>query len=544
MPILSYLRTATTALPAVITIILLTIDAFGHSADFDFDSTSPNARVWFSEFVPAGTNVTFPDNDPTCARSSQVVLTDTCRIAMFIPTSERSNISFEAWFPRNWTGRFLSTGNGGLSGCIQYEDMAYASALGFATVGANNGHNGTSGRPFLNNSEVVEDFAFRSMHTGVLVGKNLTETFYGSPHNKSYYLGCSTGGRQGLKSVQDFPEDFDGVVAGAPAADFNHLLDWSGHFFNITGNSSASTFLPTDQWINLVHPDVLAQCDDIDGVKDGIIEDPNLCEYDPTGLICEEDGGTNANATGCITQAQAGMIKEVYLPFYIEGELAYPRIQPGSESLPIFYTGEPFVYTADWFRYVVYNDPSYDVDTLSEKDWALAAELDPIDISTWSGDLSAFRDRQGKVLTYHGQADGLISSKNSERYYDRVSDTMGLNSSELDEFYRLFRISGMGHCSGGVGAWEIGQTLAGSGGETSVDELNLDPASNVLMAMVRWVEEGVAPETVLGTKYVDDTVSEGVAFARAHCRYPLRNTYDGTGDYTKEESWNCLEVDQ
>ncbi|THU90663.1 tannase and feruloyl esterase [Dendrothele bispora CBS 962.96] len=463
---------------------------------------------------------------------------------MFIPTSERSNISFEAWFPRNWTGRFLSTGNGGLSGCIQYEDMAYASALGFATVGANNGHNGTSGRPFLNNSEVVEDFAFRSMHTGVLVGKNLTETFYGSPHNKSYYLGCSTGGRQGLKSVQDFPEDFDGVVAGAPAADFNHLLDWSGHFFNITGNSSASTFLPTDQWINLVHPDVLAQCDDIDGVKDGIIEDPNLCEYDPTGLICEEDGGTNTNATGCITQAQAGMIKEVYLPFYIKGELAYPRIQPGSESLPIFYTGEPFVYTSDWFRYVVYNDPSYDVDTLSEKDWALAAELDPFDISTWSGDLSAFHDRQGKVLTYHGQADGLISSKNSERYYDRVSDIMGLNSSELDEFYRLFRVSGMGHCSGGVGAWEIGQTLAGSGGETSVDELNLDPASNVLMAMVRWVEEGIAPETMLGTKYVDDTVSDGVAFARAHCRYPLRNTYDGTGDYTKEESWNCLEVSQ
>ncbi|THU90666.1 tannase-domain-containing protein [Dendrothele bispora CBS 962.96] len=219
---------------------------FGHSAGFDFDSTctsvttsqissiAPNATVWFSELVPAGTNVTFPDNDPTCARSSQVVLTDTCRIAMFIPTSERSNISFEAWFPRNWTGRFLSTGNGGLSGCIQYEDMAYASALGFATVGANNGHNGTSGRPFLNNSEVVEDFAL------------------------SYYLGCSSGDRQGLKSVQDFPENFDGVVAGAPAADFNHLLDWSGHFFGITGNSSASTFLPTDQWINLIHLDVLA----------------------------------------------------------------------------------------------------------------------------------------------------------------------------------------------------------------------------------------------------------------------------------------------
>ncbi|KAK7464265.1 hypothetical protein VKT23_006430 [Stygiomarasmius scandens] len=534
------LSSMTTRFWALVPAVLLGITAPARSFDFDSACSSitsqistPNATVFFSELVPAGTNLSFPDNDPTCGRPSQVVLTDTCRIAMFIATSNDSGINFEAWFPRNWTGRFLSTGNGGLSGCIQYEDLAYASALGFATVGANNGHNGTSGEAFLNHPGVIEDFAYRSIHTGVVVGKSLTETFYGSPHDKSYYLGCSTGGRQGLKSVQDFPEDFDGVVAGAPAADFNHLLDWSGHFFEITGNTSAPTFLAAERWVDLVHPDVLSQCDEIDGVKDGIIEDPNLCNYDPSDLVCAEGNQTDA----CITEIQAETIRKAYEPFFIEGKLAYPRIQPGSEDVPVFYTGAPFIYTADWFRYVVYSDPSFDVTTLSEKDWALAQELDPFNISTWKGDISAFRDRQGKLLTYHGQADGLISSKNSERYYDRVSDIMGQESTQLDEFWRFFRISGMGHCSGGVGAWEIGQTLAGAGG---VGSLNLDPESNVLMAMVRWVEEGVAPEKVLGTKYVNDTVAQGVEFARAHCRYPLRNTYDGVGDPTKKESWNCL----
>ncbi|THV02292.1 tannase and feruloyl esterase [Dendrothele bispora CBS 962.96] len=493
-----------------------------HSTKFNFDSACssissrlsvPNATNISSTLIQANTNLTFPNTDPSCNRPFQIVLTDTCRITMSIATSSagKSGIEFEAWFPRNWTGRFLSTGNGGLSGCIQYEDLAYTAALGFAAVGANNGHNGTSGAPFLNNPDVLEDFVYRSIHTGVLIGKNLTSTFYGHPHSKSYYLGS-------LKTIQDFPSDFGGVVAGAPAADFNHLLDWSGHFLELTGSNDSSAFLTTEKWVNLVHPDVLRQCDGIDGVRDGIIEDPGLCEYDPSGLV------------------QADMIKEVYKPFFINGELAYPRLQPGSEDLPVFFTGEQFIFTADWFRYVVYSDPSYDVSTLSEKDWALAEDLDPFNISTWKADLSAFRNRQGKLLTYHGQTDNLISPLNSERYYDRVAKTMGLTSNqEQDEFYRFFRISGMGHCSGGVGAWEIGQTLAGSGNLS-----NLDPESNVLTAMVRWVEEGVAPESVLGRKYVNDDVDEGVAFSRRHCKYPLRNTYDGVGDSTKPESWKCL----
>lgn len=138
---------------------------------------------------------------------------------MHVATSGVSGISLEAWLPQNWSGRFLSTGNGGLGGCIQYADLVYTTSLGFATVGANNGHNGTSGRPFLDAPEVVEDFAFRSLHTGVVVGKEITKIFYKKDYTKSYYLGCSTGGREGQKSAQMFPNDFDGI--GKECSRFN-----------------------------------------------------------------------------------------------------------------------------------------------------------------------------------------------------------------------------------------------------------------------------------------------------------------------------------
>ncbi|KAF1954184.1 tannase-domain-containing protein [Byssothecium circinans] len=190
----------------------------------------PGGTVSFAEYVTAGTTLQFPENVPSCTRTSQAVSANVCRIGLNITTSATSGIRMEAWLPQNWTGRFLSTGNGGLGGCIQYEDIDYATSLGFAAVGTNNGHDGMSGETFTN-LEVVADFAYRAVHTGVVAGKQISQTFYGKNHTKSYYLGCSTGGRQGFKSVQSFPEDFDGVVAGAPAFAFNNLTSWSAGFY-------------------------------------------------------------------------------------------------------------------------------------------------------------------------------------------------------------------------------------------------------------------------------------------------------------------------
>lgn len=495
--------------------------------------TLDNATVWFSEVVTAGTNLTLADYDPSCGALYQVVSVDLCRVALFVPTSERSNISMEAWLPTSeeWTGRFLSTGNGGLGGCIQYADLAYTASLGFSTVGTNNGHNGSRGTAFLDNTEVVEDFAFRAMHTGVVVGKEISQAFYGQEHNKSYYLGCSTGGRQGFKEAQEFPDDFDGLVVGAPALAFTNLTSWSGKFYVETGTSNASTFLPPNLWF-VVNQDILAQCDGIDGYVDGIIEDAGLCNYTVSdSILCS----ANANSTACLTDIQANTVREVFSPLINDqdGSLVFPAMQPGSEILDafIYYNGEPFIYTSDWFQFVVFNDPSWDPATLDSADYTLAAQQNPYNIQSWEGDLSAVQNRGAKILHYHGQQDPIITSYNSPRYYEHVSETMGLSSAQLDEFYRFFKIGGMGHCSGGPGAVAIGQDIDSVG--------TLEPDGNVLTAMVRWVEEGIAPDTVLGTAFVNQATSGDIAFQRRHCKYPLETVYSGSGDPTKPDSWTC-----
>ncbi|KAF3033065.1 Tannase and feruloyl esterase [Didymella heteroderae] len=490
-----------------------------------------NGVVYFSEFVAAGTNLSLPDNNATCAEPYMLVPADICRVSLYVSTTDHSGFNMEAWLPSNWTGRYVSTGNGGLNGCIKYEDLAYTTGAGFAAAGTNNGHNGTSGQPFYKNADIVEDFAYRALYTGTVIGKQITKGFYGKAHKKSYYFGCSTGGRQGFKAAQEFSEEFDGIVAGAPAVAFNNLTSWSGSFFRATGMNTSDTFVTRSQWA-LVHADVLKQCDLLDGYADGILEYPPLCNYDPSGLQCTGSG----KASTCLTAKQVQTVKTVLSPVYNDkGDLVYPRLQPGAEILAsvILFAGIPFPYTTDWFRYAVYNDTTWDPTTLSGTDFDNAARINPGNIQTWKGDLSKAK-KHSKILHWHGAMDAIISSANSPRYYDHVSETMGLSSDELDEFYRFFTVSGTGHCGGGDGAHVIGQA--------SNEVSSYDPKENILMAIVDWVENGNAPETIIGTKYVNDTQSLGVEFKRAHCKYPKRNHYKGEGDAHLIESWECVDA--
>ena len=464
-------------------------------------------NVSFTEFVAAGTTLQFPQVDPSCTRPSQAVSANICRVGLNVKTSPTSSIRMEVWLPQNWTGRFLSTGNGGLGGCIQYEDLDYATSLGFASVGTNNGHEGMTGVAFLDNFGVIEDFAYRAVHTGVVIGKQVSETFYGKAHSKSYYLGCSTGGRQGFKAVQTFPNDSDGVVAGAPAFSFNNLTSWSSGFLPLTGTPESATFVPLAMW-PVIHQDILAQCDMLDGVADGILESPYLCNYDPSGLLC----ASGQNDT-CLTAAQVQTVRRTYAPLLdSDSSLIYPRLQPGAEATEApftLFTGRVFG-SSDWFKYAILKDPSWDPMTLSLADMHLSSHLNLGDIDTWNGDLSPFKAKGGKLLHYHGLIDGVITSENSPRYYEHVSKTMGQSPAQLDDFYRFFRISGMSHCSGGPGASLIGNQARNSA--------SLDPEENVLMAMVRWVEQDIAPEVVVGTRYRNGTASSGVDFKRRHCK--------------------------
>ncbi|KAH8704912.1 putative feruloyl esterase B-2 [Talaromyces proteolyticus] len=517
-------------LSLVLSILTAAEDAFKTKClNFGSRIDLPNVTVNFASYVPGGTNLSLADNPPSCDASAQEVLTDTCRVAMAVATSNRSQITLEAWFPRNYTGRFLSTGNGGISGCIQYYDLAYTASLGFATVGANNGHNGTSGEAFYKNPDVVEDFAWRSVYTGVVIGKELTKQFYDESFNKSYYLGCSTGGRQGWKMIQSFPDLFDGVLAGSPAFNFVNLLSWSGRFYPLTGPSNASTFVTPAQW-SVVGDLVLDQCDALDGAKDGIIEDPDFCQPNVKSLRCDSN---STNSSICLSNAQLHTVESTYQPLRgVHNEALYPRMQPGveAEAAYIMYGGQPFPFSTDWYRYVVYNNPDWDPLSFTSKDAEVALAQNPFDIETWNGNLEPFRQAGGKVLTYHGMADPLISSDTSKWYYGRVSETMGLDPSSLDEFYRYFRISGMGHCQGGTGATEIGNGLA--------TLTSLSPEDNVLMALVQWVEDGIPPEYVRGSSVA---TNGSVEWTRKHCKYPKHNIYFGPGAYTDENAWKCVE---
>lgn len=213
-------------------------------------------------------------------------------------------------------------------------------------------------------------------------------------------------------------------------------------------------------------------------------------------------------------------------------------MQPGSEigAFPIYYTGQGFPYPIDYFRYIVLNDSTWDISTLNLQDVALASAQNPFNIATFEGDLSAYRDKGGKVLHYHGMQDQVITSDNSQRYYHHVAETMNLSPSDLDSFYRYFRISGMNHCSGGPGAWSIGQVPAVA---VIGDPATLTAQDNVLLRVVDWVENGEAPETLRGYNYVNSTVSLGVDFSRLHCKFPARNMYVGPGSYKDENAWNC-----
>ncbi|KAJ7907545.1 tannase and feruloyl esterase [Mycena leptocephala] len=478
-----------------------------------------NTTILNVTYVAAPTNVTTPGSCQLTApvnappvSTVPVSAAPLCRIQFVIHTTTTSAVHAEAWLPDTWYGRFLGLGNGGLGGCIDYDGLDYGASLHFAAVGSDNGHDGASGLPFLHHPEVINDFAFRAIHVEAVIGKQIVAAYYGTPPAKSYYLGCSTGGRQGTQAALKFPEDFDGIVAGAPATDFNHLQGWLGFLSRYIGATSVDPadntspkFLTPAEW-SIVSAEILKQCDAQDGVLDGIITEPDECDFRP-------------EAIQCVGNATTGSVKNVFTPLFgLHGQLIYPRYSPGAEADPlaglIVFDGAISNLTADWERYAILNVTEHDFSNFSLHDIALFDEINPGGIATFDGDLSAFRDRGGKFLTYHGRRDPLISSTNSKRVYDLISHTLSLPL--LDDFYRLFLIPGMGHCFGGLGPTSFGQGPAAA--------LNVVNASshNILLALVDWVEGGVAPVTIIGSE------ASGNGTERTHCRYPMRSVFDGT----------------
>jgi feruloyl esterase len=434
-----------------------------------------------------------------------------CRVVGSIHPSQDSNIGFEVWLPAHWNGRFQAVGNGGLAGMIRTQEMAAALREGYATAGTDTGHRGTpmTGEWALRHPDKIVDFGHRAVHEMTLQSKALIAAFYGSGPRYSYWNGCSEGGSQALSEAQRYPDDYDGILAGAPANFMVHLQA-GGNWIAQAIHNDRATFLPADK-LPAIAAAVMTQCDAADGVKDGVLEDPRTCGFDPAVLLCKGE-----DTAMCLTPAQIDGLRKVYggAKNPRTGEQVFPGSMRGGEAgwgMWIAGTAVPpenlqHAISVAFFRNFVFDNPNWDWKTFDfDKDVALADKKVGAILNQISPDLSAFKKHGGKLLQYHGWNDAAISPMNSINYFASVQDRMG----NTQDFYRLFMVPGMEHCSGGPGPNDFDK----------------------MAVIVEWVEEGKAPAQILASR---------PGRTRPLCPYPQVATYKGSGSTDESQNFVCL----
>ena len=416
---------------------------------------------------------------------------------------------------KDWNGRFEGTGGGGFSGGSA-TGIRQPLTLGYAAGATDTGHTGGSGSFVLDstghlNWQLLRDNAYLGIHEMTVAGKALTQALYSTAPRESYFMGCSTGGRQALSEVQRYPEDYNGVVAGAPATNWTKL-----HIEQLWGNLNmqlAGNFVPQCK-LDAATNAAIAACDMIDGVQDGVIEDPLRCNFDPKVLI-----GTSAGDCGTFTESDANIIRAIWEgPKRRDGSsFLWYGLTRGASFAGLSAPNAPNPITLEWWRYFLNQNPQWDWHMLTreayENYWAQSTEEFSSVLSTDNPDLAAFRDRGGKLILWHGLADQLIYPQGTMDYYKRVQQQMG-GADKTSAFARLFLAPGVGHCGGGVGPQPGGQ----------------------LDAMVHWVEDNKAPEALQATKR--DQTGKPIR-TRPLCQYPLVAKYNGSGSTDEASNFTC-----
>jgi hypothetical protein len=420
----------------------------------------------------------------------------------------------------NWNGRFLGIGGGGFSGGNP-AGINQPVALGYASGSTDTGHEGASGSFALDANgrldwQLIRDNAHVGIHEMTVTGKALAEAMYGVAPRYSYFNGCSTGGRQGLMEAQRYPQDYNGIVAGAPAINWTRFIPqelWGAVQMNAAENPIPACKLTA------ATAAAIAACDTIDGVKDGVIEDPNRCNFDPKALI-----GTSAGDCGVFTQADADLIRKFWEgPRRQDGSFLWYGTARGADLNALYGSrGTPlkpqaFGIALDWVRYFLAEDPKLNWTTVTparyDQFWDQSVEEYGIVFGTDNPDLTAFRDRGGKAILWHGWADQLITPEGTIDYYKRVQERMG-GARKTSEFVRLFLAPGVMHCAGGAGPNPYGQ----------------------LDTLLSWVENGKAPETLPAARR-DQTGA--ITRSRPLCQYPLVAKYKGTGSTDDAANFAC-----
>ncbi len=443
-------------------------------------------------------------------------------------------IAFEVSLPSKWNGRFYMIGNGGHAGEAMDDAGRVAQRngalqLGFAFAQTNTGHDARKepGATFVtSNPQKAIDYAYRAVHLTAVTTKDITKDYYGKPVSRAYWNSCSNGGRQGLIEAQRFPEDFDGIVANAP------WLDQTGFTIGAMWNQKALSEVPlTAAKLALLADKVMAKCDAIDGLKDGLIDDPRKCAFDPARDVPTCRAGTDG--ADCLTAAQAAAIAKVYGGPVSNGKPSFPGYMPGSEAvtsglfgggtgsgwLNVIVTTQPDAKPADFnlaegtMRYLVHKPPqprydyrtfNFDRDIHLLDDWSKQADAK-------NPDLSKFNKRGGKLLMTYGWADSILQPMVGVNYYEQA---LVKNGPDTKEFFRLFMVPGMAHCGGGIGPDRH------------------DP----MTAMINWVEKGKTPASMTATRVVNNQVVR----TRPLCPYPQVARYSGQGSIDDASNFRCV----
>lgn len=497
--------------------------------------TAPDTEITSAIDVPANSF-----KNPSQGEASPAIdLPAFCRVQGVLRPTNDSNIKFEVWMPLSgWNGRFEQLGNGGYAGKIFYRFLIPELRRGFAIAATNDGHVDARDQSWaINHPEKVIDFGYRAVHTTSERAKTIIEAFYGQAPVYSYFNGCSDGGREALMEAQRFPLDFNGIIAGAPANFWTHLMVGGVWTEQALLNNPAS-YIPASK-LPAIQAASLAACDALDGVKDGLVEDPSLCHFDPAVLLCK--GTNNPN---CLTSAQVETARKIYSgPRNSRtGKQIFPGYAPGAEAAITDWPediigswpngGWDFILGNWFYSDMVFEKPAWNFRTLNfDSDVVVAdAKLSSI-LNSTNPDLRQFKAHGGKLIQYHGWADAAIAPLSSINYYQSVVHKMG-GLKETRKFYRLYMVPGMSHCADGPGPNSFGGILQPRFPQA-------DAKDDIVDALMQWVEHNGAPEKIIATKFRDDNPSKGILMSRPLCPFPAHARWIGKGSTNDAANFIC-----
>lgn len=463
--------------------------------------SSPKAFIQSAETIHAGTFT------PEAREKKISGLPAFCRVSAILRPTADSEIHTEIWLPSSgWNGKYMAVGSGGWGGSIAYDAMAEALRRGYATSATDDGHAGPSASFIVGHPEKFVDFAYRAEHEMAIEAKALIKAFYGNPPRYAYWNGCSGGGREGLLQAYRYPEEFDGIIAGDPANMRRNA--WALWLANETFKDSQD-YIPPSKY-PMIHRAVLDACDAKDGLKDGLIDNPESCKVDFASLTCKA-----GDAADCLTARQVHTAQTIIsAPTDSSGKVLFSRVEPGTELRWGRLAGgpEPADLFLDQFRYVVYQDAKWDWRTFDLERESAKANAVNHDVDELDPHLEVFAKRGGKLLLYHGWADQQVAPGSTVDFYRSAVDLSG-EPSQASEWMRLFMVPGMGHCSSGEGP-------------DSFDKIG---------AMEEWVEQGKAPARIVATHHTGGKADR----TRPLCPYPQVARYNGSGSIDDAANFTC-----